>query len=80
VVVDIDEHDGEVRAVARLHDRASDRLVGEGVVHLGPVERVAPAVGAEIATARALHQLIERLVTEAEHEYDSAVQRAARAE
>jgi hypothetical protein len=29
VVIDIHEVDGAIRAVARLHDRTSDRLVGD---------------------------------------------------
>jgi hypothetical protein len=71
-VVDIDEVDGAVRAVARLHDRTSDRFVGEGVARIGPVERVAPTVGSKVATARALRRLSERLAAAAEHDYDTA--------
>jgi hypothetical protein len=70
VVVDIEECDGAIRAIARLHDRTSDRLVGEGVARVGPVELVAPAVGPEVATARALNRLSERLTAAAKHEYD----------
>jgi hypothetical protein len=78
VVVDIDEVDGAVHAVARLHDRTSDRLVGEGVSRVGPVERIAPAVGPEVATARALRRLSEQLVAAAKREYDCALERATR--
>ena len=72
VVVDIDEADGAVHAVARLHDRTSDRLIGEGRALVGPIERVAPAVGPEVATARALRRLSEQLATAAQHEYEDA--------
>ena len=75
VVLDITPDDGAVRAVARLRDRSATRLVGEGAARMGPVERVAPAVGADVAAARALHQLSERLVAAAKHEYDIAVRR-----
>lgn len=75
VVLDITPEHGAVRAVARLLDRSATRLVGEGVARTGPVERVAPAAGAEVAAARALHQLSERLVAAARLEYDIAVRR-----
>jgi uncharacterized protein DUF1876 len=69
VIVDIDEVDG---AVARLHDRTSDRLIGEGVALVGPIERVAPAVGPEVATARALRRLSEQLAESEQREYEDA--------
>jgi hypothetical protein len=76
-VVDIDEVDGAVRAVARLYNRTSDRLVGEGVAHVGPVERVAPAVGPKVATARALLRLSDQLTTAAQHDYGTALAETA---
>jgi hypothetical protein len=72
VVVDIDEVDGAVHAVARLHDRTSDRLIGEGIARVGAIERVAPAVGPEAATARALRRLSEQLAAAAQREYEDA--------
>ena len=77
VVVDMDEVDGAIRAVARLHDRTSDRLTGEGVAHIGPVERVAPTVGPKVATARALLRLSDQLAAAAQHDYDSVLERRA---
>jgi hypothetical protein len=68
VVVDIHDHNGAVRAVARLHDRASDRLCCEGVAYVVPVEYAAPVLGAGVATARALHRLSKRLVEAAERQ------------
>lgn len=78
VVVDIDEVDGAVRAVARLYDRTSARLVGEGVAQVGPVERIAPTVGPKVATARALRRLSEGLAAAAKHDYETAPDRATR--
>lgn len=77
VVVDIDEVDGAVRAVARLHDQTSHRLVAEGVARVGPIERVAPVAGPEVAVARALLRLSERLATAAKCDYDDALERTA---
>ena len=76
VVVDLDDVDGAVRAVARLYDRTSDRLVDDGVVHVGPVERGPPTVGP--ATARALRRLSERLAAAAKHVYDTVRDDTAR--
>ncbi len=62
VTVDIDEHDGHTRAVARLHTRDSERLVGVGLARLNPADRDVPEIGAEIAVARALSELSSRLL------------------
>jgi hypothetical protein len=72
VVIDLDEDDGAVRAVARLHDGNPDRIAAEGVARLGPVERAAPVVGLEVAAARALRRLSERLAEAAKRDYDAA--------
>lgn len=61
VVVDIANDHGAVRALARLHDRTSDRLEGEGIAHVVPVQRPASELGAGPATSRALRCLAERL-------------------
>jgi Domain of unknown function (DUF1876) len=77
-IVDIDEVDGAIRAVSRLHDRTSDRLAGEGIAHIGPVERLAPTVGPKVATARALRRLSDQLAAAGQHDYDSVLERRAR--
>lgn len=38
VVIDIDEHEGRTRAVARLHTRDTEKLVGVGLARLNPAE------------------------------------------
>src|SRR4028119_1418 len=53
VTIDIDEHEGHTRAVARLHDRDSERLTGVGLARLDPADRDVPEIGDEIAAARA---------------------------
>ena len=62
VTVDIDEHDGHTRAVARLHTRDTDELVGVGLARLNPADRDVPEIGGEIAVARALSDLSHRLM------------------
>ena len=62
VTIDIDEHDGHTRAVARLKTRDTDRLVGVGLARLNPADRDVPEIGDEIAAARALGALSRRLL------------------
>ncbi|MHA6794222.1 DUF1876 domain-containing protein [Pseudonocardia bannensis] len=65
VSIDIDEHDGRTRAVARLHTRDSDRLVGVGLARLNPDDQDVPTIGDELAVARALSELSHRLLSTA---------------
>jgi Domain of unknown function (DUF1876) len=65
VGIDIDEHEGRTRAVARLHTRDTHRLVGVGFARLNPADRDVPEIGDEIAAARALADLGRRLLGEA---------------
>jgi hypothetical protein len=62
VTVEIDEHDGHTRAVARLHTRDTEKLVGVGLARLNPADRDVPEIGGEIAVARALSDLSRRLM------------------
>jgi hypothetical protein len=62
VHIDIDEHDGRTRAVARLHPHDSDRLVGVGLARLNPADHDVPEIGDELATARALSELSHNLL------------------
>lgn len=65
VTVDIDEHEDRTRAVARLHTRDTDRLVGVGLARLNPADKDVPEIGDELATARALSDLSHRLLNAA---------------
>jgi len=62
ITLHIDEHDGHTRAVARLHTRDTDEVVGVGLARLSPDDHDVPEIGAEIATARALSDLSHRLL------------------
>ena len=63
VEIQIDEHEGRTRALARLHHRDETGLVGVGLARLNPADRDVPEIGDELAVARALsdlgHQLLE---------------------
>jgi hypothetical protein len=62
VDIEIDEHDGRTRAVARLEPQGVDRLVGVGLARLNPVDRDVPEIGDELAVARALSELAHKLL------------------
>ena len=63
VDIQIDEHEGRTRALARLHNRDETGLVGLGLARLNPADRDVPEIGDELAVARALsdlgHQLLD---------------------
>ncbi len=65
VQVDIDEHEGRTRAVARLRTDGSQSLAGTGLARLNPADRDVPEIGDELAVARALSELSHRLLDEA---------------
>jgi hypothetical protein len=61
VAIDIDEHDGRTRAVARLSTATTD-LTGIGLARLSPEDRDVPQIGDELAVARALSELSHHLL------------------
>lgn len=62
VDIQLDEHEGRTRAVARLHTHDTERLVGVGSARLNPADRDVPEIGEELAAARALSELSHRLL------------------
>ena len=78
VTIDIDEHDGHTRAVARLHDRDTERLTGVGLARLDPADRDVPEIGDEIAAARALSDLSHRLLQTATEDVEQSTGMPAR--
>lgn len=70
VTIEIDEHEGRTRAAARLHAEGKPQLVGNGLARLNPADADVPAIGDELATARALadlsHQLIDATAADIE--------------
>ena len=61
IVINIDEHEGRTRAVARLQTQDGER-VGVGLARLNPADRDVPEIGDELAVARALADLGNRLL------------------
>jgi hypothetical protein len=62
VTIDIGEHDGRTRAVARLRTRETEQISGVGFARLAPTDQDVPEIGAEIACARALADLSRHLL------------------
>ncbi|WP_238008530.1 DUF1876 domain-containing protein [Dactylosporangium sp. AC04546] len=65
VSVFVGEHDGRTYAEARLHAGDKPRLTqlaGTGLARLNPVDTDIPAIGDELAVARALSELGHQLL------------------
>lgn len=62
VRIDLGEHDGTTRAVARLHTGDRTSLTGTGSARLNPADPNVPEIGDELAAARALSQLAHALL------------------
>jgi hypothetical protein len=62
VQIDLGEHDGMTRAVARLHTCYRTSLTGTGLARLNPADPDVPEIGDELASARALSQLAHALL------------------
>jgi hypothetical protein len=77
VIVDLEAGSGVTRAVARLHDRESDRLVGTGQARLAPPDADVPGVAEELAAAQALTDLARRMTQVAHTEVAVAVEGTA---
>jgi uncharacterized protein DUF1876 len=61
IAIEIDEHDGRTRAVARL-DAGATELTGVGLARCNPEDQDVPRIGDELAVARALSELSHRLI------------------
>jgi Domain of unknown function (DUF1876) len=76
VEIDIDEHEGRTRAVARLPLHAG-QVVGVGLARLNPADRDVPEIGDELAVARALSELSHRLLEAAAENIEQITQQPA---
>lgn len=72
VIIDIDAHETRTRATARLLTRDSDRLVGFGTARRDPADDDVPAIGDELAAARALGELSRKLLATASADLEGA--------
>jgi hypothetical protein len=70
VDVSIDEHDGKTRATARLRWRDQES-VGVGASRLNPADREVADIGDELAVARALSDLVRRLMAVTAHDIEA---------
>ena len=70
VDIEIAEHEGRTRALARLSNRDETGLAGVGLARLNPADRDVPEIGDELAVARALsdlgHQLLDAAASDIE--------------
>jgi hypothetical protein len=78
--IEIDEHEGRTRAVARLDTGGTESLTGVGLARLNPADRDVPEIGDELATARALADLSHRLLEAAAEEIEQMSGRRAHLE
>jgi hypothetical protein len=63
--ITIEEVDRVSRAEARLYGKGNTVLVGEGTARRNPSDEDVPAIGDELAVARALSDLCHQLVNHA---------------
>jgi Rv2632c-like len=75
VDVSIDEHDGHTRAKARLRWRDQES-VGVGLARRNPADRNVADIGDELAVARALTDLANRLLTVTAHDIEAVTHEA----
>lgn len=72
VEIFIDEHDDHTtRAEARLHTTTATTVTGVGVARKNPDDLDVPEIGDELATARALSDLGERLLRTAAEDIEA---------
>lgn len=76
VEVSIDEHQGLTRAKARLRWRERES-VGVGMARLNPADRDVAEIGDELAVARALSDLGQRMRAEAAEDIESVTHEPA---
>ena len=62
VDIEIAEHEGRTRALARLSNRDETGLAGVGLARLNPADRDVPEIGDELAVCRALNGLVHDLL------------------
>ena len=71
VDVAVTEDGRETRCQARLSGRDGVAMVGEGVARANPADENVPAIGGELAAARALSDLSHQLLTTAARDIES---------
>lgn len=77
VSIEIGEHESRTRAVAHLHTRDTDRMVGVGLARRAPADPEVPEIGDEVAVARALADLAARLLQAATEDLERVTGQSA---
>lgn len=67
----VTENGRETRCEARLRGRNGVAMVGEGTAHANPADENVPAIGDELAAARALSDLSHQLLNTAARDIES---------
>ncbi|MEU9122504.1 DUF1876 domain-containing protein [Streptomyces sp. NPDC048506] len=68
--ITITETDSEVRAEARLRGKEGGQMVGQGTARCNPADENVPAIGDELAVARAMSHLSHQLLQRAAHDIE----------
>ncbi|MGD3105426.1 DUF1876 domain-containing protein [Streptomyces sp. YGL11-2] len=68
--ISIVESGSEVQAEARLRGKEGGQIVGQGTARCNPTDENVPAIGDELATARALSDLSHQLLSRAAHDIE----------
>ncbi|MFE3289198.1 DUF1876 domain-containing protein [Rhodococcus sp. NPDC059234] len=77
VEVVVDEHQNRTRAVAMLNAADKPTLTGTGLAKRDPKDCDVPAIGDELAVARALADLAHQLIEATIEDIETATQRPA---
>ncbi|KPC59980.1 hypothetical protein ADL29_31935 [Streptomyces chattanoogensis] len=68
--ISIVESGDEARAEARLRGKEGGQMVGQGTARRNPADENVPAIGDELAAARALSDLSHQLLQRAAHDIE----------
>ncbi len=68
--ISITESGDEARAEARLRGKEGGQMVGQGTARRNPADENVPAIGDELAAARALSDLSHQLLQRAAHDIE----------
>lgn len=77
ITVDIDEEEGTTLAHASVRTPAGQDVTGVGKAERNPLDPNVPAIGDELAVARALRNLAERLLHTTEKDIEGITGEAA---
>ncbi|MFF2806071.1 DUF1876 domain-containing protein [Streptomyces sp. NPDC058000] len=68
--INIVESGSDVRAEARLRGKEGGQIIGEGTARCNPTDENVPAIGDELAVARAMSDLSHQLLSRAAHDIE----------